>query len=63
MTQPGHASGTPPDAELLEFIAQWGEAAALFDGPEDNAGTNDNHPTPAPKKAQNVQAEDADETR
>lgn len=41
MTLPTLAVEPPPDAELLEFLAQWGDAAAVLDEPEDDPAPHD----------------------
>lgn len=45
MNAPCRAAEPAPDAELLEFIAQWGESAALIDQAEDPAA-DDSAPSP-----------------
>ena len=56
VTAVGHADDAPPDAELLEFIGEWGESAPLVDAAEDASAQDANNPPPPP-----VEADHADE--
>jgi hypothetical protein len=58
MSLPSHATEPPPDAALLEFIAQWGESAALIDQAEDTSPADQPPALPAPEPV-----EEADATR
>ncbi len=46
MTLPSHAAEPPPDAELLEFLAQWGDSAAVLDEPVDDIAADDTPTAP-----------------
>lgn len=46
MTLPTQAVEPPPDAELLEFIGQWGDAGAVLDAPEADPAADDARPAP-----------------
>lgn len=46
MTLPSHAAEPPPDAELLEFLAQWGDSAAVLDEPADDIAADDTPTAP-----------------
>ncbi|WP_372716304.1 hypothetical protein [Immundisolibacter sp.] len=51
MTLPGQANEIPPDPELLEFIAQWGDFTPLLDEPVGHAVADEEltPPTPWPR--------------
>lgn len=46
MTAVSCADEPPPDADLLEFIGEWGEDAALVDAAADTAAQDRNSPPP-----------------
>lgn len=46
MTLPSQAAEPPPDAELLEFLGQWGDAAVVLDDPEADPAPEDTRPAP-----------------
>lgn len=46
VTLPTQAVEPPPDAELLEFLGQWGDAAAMLDEPEADPAPDDTRPAP-----------------
>ncbi len=56
MTAVSRAGEPPPDADLLEFIGQWGDNAALIDAANDTPVQDPNSPPPPP-----VEADDADQ--
>jgi hypothetical protein len=53
MTLSTLAGEPPPDAELLEFLAQWGDAAAVLDEPQDDPA-----PDAAPAAPQATEGDD-----
>lgn len=53
MTLSTLAGEPPPDAELLEFLAQWGDAAAVLDEPQDDPA-----PDAAPAAPQDTEGDD-----
>jgi len=46
VTAVGHANAPPPDADLLEFIGDWGDDAALVDAADDTAAQDPDSPPP-----------------
>jgi hypothetical protein len=51
VTAVGYADDAPPDAELLEFIGEWGESAPLVDAAEDASVQAPTSPPPPPAQA------------
>lgn len=56
MMLPTLAGEPPPDGELLEFLAQWGDGAAVLDEPQDD-------PAPDAARAAPQDTEGDDEAR